>query len=213
MKTRSENGTSISANALAKRYNREWIFRKLTFDFHPGKIYAITGPNGSGKSTLLQVLCGVTPPSTGSLKYNDGDSLAPVEEIYHRVAIATPYLDLIEEFTLEEHVKFHFKLRPARNKMSIKEAIDRMSLTSSASKQIGNFSSGMRQRVRLGLALFTDADLVFLDEPGTNLDKTSFKWYESELAKLPSHCVTFIASNDPAEYTSAHHTLNILDFK
>ena len=207
------SGTTIEVNALAKRFNREWIFRKLNYVFIPQRTYAVTGPNGSGKSTLLQVLWGQTPPSQGTLTYKGQEGKIPVEEIFPKVAIATPYMDLIDEFTLEEQVDFHFKLRKARNGFNTDSVIERMNLGTAKNKQIGNFSSGMRQRVKLGLAFCTEADIVFLDEPGTNLDKTAFQWYLDELHKVQSSALVIIASNDPAEYVSAHESLNILDFK
>jgi ABC-type multidrug transport system ATPase subunit len=207
------SGITIEVNALAKRFNREWIFRKLNFTFLPRRTYAVTGPNGSGKSTLLQVLWGQTPPSQGTLVYKEPDVEIPVEEIFPRLAVATPYMDLIDEFTLEEQVNFHFKLRKVRGSLNTDAVINRMNLPAAKNKQIGNFSSGMRQRVKLGLAFCTEADLVFLDEPGTNLDKTAFQWYLDELQKVQSSALVIIASNDPAEYVTAHESLNILDFK
>lgn len=207
------SGTTIEVNALAKRFNREWIFRKLNFVFHPARTYAVTGPNGSGKSTLLQVLWGQTPPSQGTLVYKGPHGNIPVEEIFPRLSIATPYMDLIDEFTLEEQINFHFRLRKARAASNTYAVIERMNLQSARNKQIGNFSSGMRQRVKLGLAFSTEADIIFLDEPGTNLDKTAFQWYMDELQKVQPVAMVIIASNDPAEYVTAHESINILDFK
>jgi ABC-type multidrug transport system ATPase subunit len=213
LKPEPSSGISIEVNALAKRFNRDWIFRKLSYSFHPSQTYAITGPNGSGKSTLLHVLWGQSPPSNGTIVYKSGDKTLAVEDFYHHVAIATPYMDLIDEFTLVEQVAFHFKLKTPRHPVSTETIIERMGLQNSRHKQIGNFSSGMRQRVKLSLAFSTKADIVFLDEPGTNLDKNAFQWYLDYLSEIQSDTMVFIASNDQAEYLTAHHTLNILDFK
>ena len=100
----------------------------------------------------------------------------PIEDIYKRISIATPYMDLIDEFTLEELVQFHFKLKRLRDGLTPEAVVEKMSLQNARKKQIGNLSSGMRQRVKLGLAFSAEADIVFLDEPGTNLDKTAFQW-------------------------------------
>lgn len=206
-------GIRIEVNALAKRFNRDWIFRKLTYSFLPSTTYAITGPNGSGKSTLLHVLWGQTPPSQGTISYHLNAKTIPVEEIHARIAIATPYMDLIDEFTLEEQVQFHFRMRQMRWPAASSEIIETMELQHARKKQIGNFSSGMRQRVKLGLAFTTLADVVFLDEPGTNLDKNAFNWYTQQLSRIQKDTLVFIASNDPAEFASATKNLNILDFK
>lgn len=205
--------TTITAYELGKRFNREWIFRNLTFNFSAGNTYALVGPNGSGKSTLLHVLWGQVPPSTGTVQYTQNNSEISVEQIHRHISIATPYMDLIDEFTLLEHVEFHFKLKKIRNNMSIENILDRMNLAHAKDKYLSNFSSGMRQRLKLALAFFTEADIIFLDEPGTNLDRQAFAWYIHELNALPPAALIFIASNQPAEYPETSIVLNITDYK
>ena len=203
----------IAVSGLSKRFNREWIFRNLDYTFEPANIYALTGPNGSGKSTLLQILWGQLPPSKGELKYTKKSNEIPPDEIFNHLAVATPYLDLIEEFTLEEHLRFHFKLKWSRNQITEADVLDRMKLADAKDKHIANFSSGMKQRLKLGLAFFTQAELIFLDEPTTNLDREATAWYQEELQQLPHGCTIFIASNQASEYPSKAHILNIIDYK
>ena len=213
METTDRNGFSIQTENLGKRFNREWIFRKLTHTFLPGETYAITGPNGSGKSTLMQILWGQSLPSSGSVKYLHGNDPVPPETIFERISIATPYMDLIDELTMEEQIRLHFKFKTIRKGVSLPSLIDIMYLGSARNKQIGNFSSGMRQRLKLALAFYTESDVVFLDEPGTNLDQRAFAWYISELKNLPKNALVFIASNNPAEYPEAREIVNIMDYK
>jgi ABC-type multidrug transport system ATPase subunit len=213
LKTDFHPGITIQANDLAKRFNREWIFRKFNFTFAFGKTYAITGPNGSGKSTLLQILWGQSPQTSGTITYRSQNGVIPVEEIYKNISIATPYMDLVDEFTLEEQVKFHFSLKKIRQNLSPELVIEKMYLDNARKKQLGNFSSGMRQRVKLGLAFSTEADIVFLDEPGTNLDKLAFEWYLTALSEIQFSTLIFIASNNPQEYVSAHESIQILNYK
>jgi ABC-type multidrug transport system ATPase subunit len=203
----------LSCANLGKRFVREWIFRKLDYEFHAGKVYAVTGPNGSGKSTLMQILWGQSPPTTGSLSYQSGNTTVPIEEVYRHVAIATPYMDLVDEFTLREQVEFHFKLRKIKAGTTVNDVIEKMYLSDAKDKAIGNFSSGMRQRLKLGLAFHTEANLLFLDEPGTNLDKKAFLWYLNLLESRNPETTLFIASNDPEEYPGDVEVLNIMDFK
>lgn len=207
------SGINITTQELGKRFNREWIFRNLSFNFSAGNTYAITGPNGSGKSTLLHVLWGQVPASAGTIQYARGDDQISIEEIHQHISIATPYMDLIEEFTLLEHLQFHFKLKKSRNEMSLESMLDRMNLLHAKDKHVSHFSSGMRQRLKLALAFYSEAEIVFLDEPGTNLDSPSFDWYLKELNALPNTTLTFIASNQPAEYPKQSIVLNIADYK
>lgn len=203
----------ISVENLGKRFNREWIFKNFNYIFKSANIYAVTGPNGAGKSTLLQVLWGQLPQSIGEIKYLNSRGEVPIDEIYKRLTIATPYLDLIEEFTLLEHLQFHFKLKKSRRNLTSLEILKKLELEHAANKHISEFSSGMKQRVKLGLAFFTEADLIFLDEPTTNLDSAAMEWYHQQLRDLPPHCTIFIASNQSSEYPETALVLNILDLK
>jgi ABC-type multidrug transport system ATPase subunit len=205
---------TLSVNQLAKRYNREWIFKNLTHTFQAGKTYAITGPNGSGKSTLMQVLWGQLPQSSGTLSYSLSGKNIPVEDIFSQVVVAAPYMDLIEELTLAEHLAFHFKLRKPRPGYSIESIVEKLYMTDSRDKQIANFSSGMKQRVKLGLAFFTDAQLIFLDEPGTNLDEQAFNWYTENLKNLyRNDALIFIASNQKSEYPAGAEVISLAGYK
>jgi len=204
---------TISVDGLSKRFNREWIFNHLDYQFLPANTYAITGPNGAGKSTLLQVLWGQVPQSSGTIRYRKGNSDIPVEETYRHLSIATPYMDLIEEFTLREMVDFHFELKNLRDGIVKDDLLKIMYLENAGDKQLINFSSGMKQRLKLALAFYTEADVYFLDEPGTNLDRNAFEWYKRELGLLPASAIIFIASNNAEEYPENASILNILDYK
>lgn len=202
----------IQTEKLGKKFNRDWIFRNLTVSFSD-HFYAITGPNGSGKSTLLQVLWSQMPASAGTITYSDSEAVIPSSEVFRKLTIAAPYMDLIDEFTLTEAVTFHFKFKQPRNGYSTQEVIDRLELAGAKDKTIGKFSSGMKQRAKLGLAFFTESDMIFLDEPGTNLDKASFNWYWKNLMEIPKETLIILASNQEQEYPLSCTKINILDFK
>jgi len=204
---------SIQTKGLCKRFNREWIFKDLNYTFQSGKIYAITGPNGSGKSTLLQILWGQLPQTSGSVNYSSLNNTIPTEEVFNHISMATPYMDLIEEFTLEEQIKFHFRMRTIREGYTVESIMDKLYLTPSKDKQILNFSSGMKQRLKLGLAFYTKASALFLDEPGTNLDEQALTWYRENLKQLPSELLVFIATNQSHEYPENATVLNLVNYK
>lgn len=207
---------NVIATNLGKRFNREWVFRNFNYEFEPGKTYAITGPNGSGKSTLMQVLWGQMHPSEGSVNYDFPLSprlevMLDQSEIYKSVSIAAPYMDLIDEFTLEEMVRFHFQFKKSRLPIDI--VLEKIELSSSNKKMISSFSSGMRQRLKLALAFYSEADLLFLDEPCTNLDKKSIEWYVTHLAQVSPNVTVFIASNQEHEYPTSTNKIDILAYK
>ena len=203
----------ICANKLGKRFNREWIFKNLDYTFEGGNTYAITGPNGSGKSTLLHVLWGQVPQSAGQITYEMDGKAIETTDVFTHLSIATPYMELIEEFTLEEMVNFHFKFKKIREGLTVQAILEKMELTHARGKAISNFSSGMKQRLKLALAFFSDTQLIFLDEPTTNLDKKAIGWYATNLAALPAGCLIFIATNQDHEYPASAVRIDLMTYK
>jgi len=203
----------ITAKNLSKRFNREWIFKDLSYEFKLPGPYAIVGPNGSGKSTLLQVLWGQMVPTSGSLSYELKNQEIQQPDFFNHIAIATPYMDLIDEFTLLEMVKFHFSFKTVRDNRSIEELIELFGLQHARDKAISNFSSGMRQRLKLGLAFYSNCQVLFLDEPTTNLDRMAIEWYLNQLEQVPNETLVFIASNQEHEYPINSQKIDILTYK
>jgi len=197
----------IRIENLGKRFNREWIFRNLNLNFQINKSYAITGPNGSGKSTLLQILTGMMPFSEGKLSYLNKQEIHP-DNYYKYISIAAPYEELIEEFTLEEVVNFHLKFKEFKE-IGKDEFYEKLLLTHSIHKEIRFFSSGMKQRVKLGLAMYTNAPVLFLDEPTSNLDAQGTEWYQNEIQKNLSDRIVIICSNQAYEYTFCNEVIDL----
>jgi ABC-type multidrug transport system ATPase subunit len=202
---------TITTESLGKRFNRSWIFKNLNQTFNPG-VYAITGPNGSGKSTLLKVLWGQLPASAGTIRYMHNAEI-PVEDVHPHLAIAAPYMDLIEELTLEEALKFHYAFKKIRLAESITEVMEKLELSHARKKTINQFSSGMKQRVKLGLAFFSEAKMIFLDEPTTNLDSSAIEWYWKNMTQLSPDCLIFIGSNLENDYPRTASKIDLLQYK
>lgn len=198
---------------IGRRFNQEWIFKGINHTFVQGQSYAILGPNGSGKSTFLQVLAGSLSPSKGKISYSFQDKEIAAEHIYQQLALAAPYLELIEEFTLRESIHFHFKFKKMMPGWDCEKLITLLQLESSANKEIRYFSSGMKQRVKLLLACCTDSPLLLLDEPTANLDTQGMEWYLSMIKQFTKNRVLIICSNQEHEYVFCDHRFNILDYK
>lgn len=199
---------------IGRRFNREWIFRAVNYSFESGTSYAILGPNGSGKSTLLKVIVGNLTPSEGTITYTHHGEAIAVEEIFSQTAIATPYVELIEEFTLREQLEFHFKFKAFLPGFSAETVIALLGLEKSLDKAIRHFSSGMKQRVKLVLACCSDARIVLLDEPTSNLDLAGEAWYLELIARTNTpERILIICSNQPKEYAFCQAQINLTDFK
>lgn len=203
----------IDVTNLGKRYNREWIFRNLNFSFNFQQRYAITGPNGSGKSTLLQVLAGAVMHNEGDLKFKFQNKEIDPGEIYKTVSFSAPYLDLVEELTLTEFFNFHDKMKGWISTFDTRQIILLLKLERSAHKQIRYFSSGMKQRVKLAQAIFSDVSAVLLDEPATNLDEEGISLYHFLIENYCERKLVIVSSNDEKEYFFCEKKLNMLEYK
>ncbi len=203
----------VVAQNLGKKFRNEWIFRNVNLSFHAGNSYTFTGANGSGKSTLLQVLSGFMPHSEGTVSFQNGDKIVEVDNFYQHISITAPYLELIEDFTLSELLAFHIKFKPLRNGITINQFIDFIELPQAKNKEIKYFSSGMKQRVKLGLSFLSDCEILMLDEPTSNLDHNACNWYLKNVQEYAKQRLLFICSNQPAEYEFCNDIYNIHDFK
>lgn len=216
----------IQLNQAGKRYNRDWIFKNLSYTFKLGEAYAITGPNGSGKSTLLQVIAGSTNASVGEVKYNsnvftDEKNLSSkishqkneitTENIYEQITIVAPYLEVIEEMTVTEFLQFHASFKPLQ--LAIPEIIGIIGLEKAAQKQIRYYSSGMKQRVKLAQAIFSVAPILLLDEPCTNLDKVGYQLYHQLISQYCNNKLIIVSSNDENEMSFCSNKVNIMSYK
>lgn len=210
---------TISLINTGKRFNRDWIFRHLNFQFSTGTAYAITGPNGSGKSTLLQVIAGALSASEGKIEYytksNQQHSGTPVDadNFYRHISFAAPYLELIEEMTLLEFLHFHQQFKPLLASPAIPDIIRLIGLEKATHKQIRYFSSGMKQRVKLAQSVFSDTPVLLLDEPCTNLDAEGVALYQQLITAYCKNRLIIVSSNDEMEYLFCSEQLNINDYK
>ncbi len=202
----------IELKAVGKRYNRDWIFKQLDYTFTIGS-YAITGNNGSGKSTLLQTVAGYIAPSKGLVEYSINGQEIATENVFNYLSLATPYLDLIEEMTAAELIQFQHTFKPYKTGISANMILDTCGLTAAADKQIRYFSSGMKQRLKLGLAFYADTPLLLLDEPCTNLDKAGIDIYLRLIQEQCSNRMVIVCSNDEQEISFCNHRLSIMDYK
>ncbi len=197
-----------------KRFNREWIYRHCDYELVVGRAYAITGPNGSGKSTLLQAIAGSMQLSEGTIVWNDKqEKNIDGELIYKQLAIAAPYLELIEEMTAKEFLEFHTQFKPLIGTVTIEEILSIIGLEKAVGKQIRYFSSGMKQRVKLAQAIFSDVPLLLLDEPCTNLDATGYALYHSLIKNYCMHKLIVVSSNDEQEFNFCDQVVKIMDYK
>jgi len=203
----------ISLTDAGKRFNRDWIFRHLTYEFSAGQSYAIVGPNGSGKSTLLQVLSGSMQVNEGNGAWAIDNKPLELEKVYNHISICAPYLELVEEMTLIEFLNFHAGFKPLLTSITSEKIISILGLENAVNKQIRNYSSGMRQRVKLAQAIFSDVSVVLLDEPCTNFDAAGIQLYHSLINDYCKNRMVVVSSNDEVEFSFCKEKISLTAYK
>jgi ABC-type multidrug transport system ATPase subunit len=196
-----------------KRFNRDWIFRHVSHTFIAGRSYAIVGPNGSGKSTLLQLLSGALAPSEGKAEWSLQEKPMDPDRVYGHVAICAPYLEVVEEMTATEFLQFHARFKNLRKGFSVADILSLVGLQNASHKQIRYYSSGMKQRVKLAQAFFSDTPVLLLDEPCTNLDEAGYQLYYQLVEDFGKGRLVVVSSNEEKEFGFCDERLSILDYK
>lgn len=199
----------ITVTNAGKRFNRQWIFRNLNQELEWGQHYAITGHNGSGKSTLLQALAGSIYLNEGTIEYSDDQEAISPEDQFKHISICAPYLELIEEMTATEFLSYHSNFKPFVQGFDNHSILEEIGLSQSKDKQIRYFSSGMKQRIKLAQAFFSDSSILLLDEPCTNLDEKGFSLYSHLISTHCRNRLVVISSNDKLEYASCSREIRM----
>lgn len=203
----------IRLDHIGKRFMRRWIFKDIEIEIKGPTQIAIQGSNGSGKSTLLQIISGSLTPSEGEIHFEDSGITFGANDLFRHVSICAPWLEVIEEFSLNELFDFHFSLKEPIHKMTVSDFAEKIQLKGQEHKRIHHYSSGMKQRVKLGLACFTQSPILLLDEPTTNFDQRGVEWYQEMIQEFNQDRIVIVASNMEREMKYCQERINIEQFK
>lgn len=201
---------SITTDRLGKRFGRQWIIKDLSLSLSAGEVIGVQGRNGSGKSTLLRMLCGQLTPSRGKVTWQSNNKqTVKLDDWYRYVSWTGPYTELVEELTVAEHLAFNFAFKPLLSGITVEDLPERVGLHTARNRSLLDCSSGMRQRVLLGGALYAATPLLLLDEPTVTLDSEAAAWFQRELTAVKAGRLVVIASNDPADLEQCTRTITL----
>lgn len=187
---------TIQLKSAGKKFLNQWIFRNIDLQIYKLDKIAITGYNGSGKSTFLQVISGYQSLSEGSIQFFHNGEIIQTEDWYKKISFAAPYLDVHEEYNMHELISFYSSFKCLMHAMNEQELISIIELDENKNKAIKYFSSGMKQRIRLALAVLSDTPVLLLDEPLSNLDKRGVQWYKHLITNYTSSKTIIVCSNN-----------------
>lgn len=190
-----EKQMRVTLSNVSKSFGHEHVIRDLSHVFEPGSRTALLGPNGSGKSTLLQLAGGISIPTKGGVTHHRGGVVVEPDRVYRHVSIAAPYQSLYEELTLSEAIELHARYKRLRNGVAVGDVARIALLDGHRDKAVRGLSSGMKQRLKLALAVLSDTSLLLLDEPTSNLDTQGAAWFNALLEEHLSGRTVLVASN------------------
>ena len=157
---------------LTKEYGGNRVVDDLTFSISQGEIFGLLGPNGAGKSTTILMLVGLIEPTGGRCFIDGVDVVSEPIRVKHRIGYMPEDVGFYADLTAAANLDFFgqlYGMEPAQRKRRIDELLALVGLDE-ATKPVGEFSKGMRQRLGLAKALLNDPAVLILDEPTANLD-------------------------------------------
>ncbi len=200
----------LSFSKLGKKFYHRWIFRNLDCLVSAPTKLVLVGSNGSGKSTLMRILAGQLSPTEGKLSYTLGGKRIPLDKIYRHISWTAPYLDIYPDLNFLEHLRLHFRFKTCLLE-SPEAVIDRLRLSPHKDKKLRYYSSGMLQRAKVGIALFTQSDILLLDEPTSNMDSQNAQRMLELIRTYSKGRLLILASNMDREYEGTEHLLRLDD--
>ena len=202
----------LVAERLCRSFGPRRVFGPLTFATEPGKVLGVAGANGSGKTTLVKTLAGLIRPSSGSVWLEDGSARLAVRDAHGRIGWCAPDLSLYGELTPAENLEFF--ARVAARPIDRAGAEERIAAVGLDPKRLGTIrtrflSTGQRQRIKLAYAVLSDPAILFLDEPGSNLDEAGHRAVAAIVAAQRARGSVVLATNDPAELALADERVTL----
>lgn len=204
---------TIEFNEVSQSFHGRQIFGPLTAKLNSGRITAITGCNGSGKSTFLKLAGHLLLPTKGKVTVSTDAGVLTQAALREHLAMVTPELRFYDRLTARENMDFFLGLRGiSLADAAYRQLLERVELSAkaSAASYIGEFSTGMRQRLKLAVLLAAQADIWLLDEPGANLDEAGRAMVAREVqAAAEQNVLVALATNDPGEEALAHEIISL----
>lgn len=188
----------LSLNNISKSYGKgKKALDDFSMEFSPG-VYGLLGPNGAGKSTLMNIITDNIRPDFGDTVY-DGKSIRSMGEEYRNILGYMPQQQkLYDNFTGEEFLWYMAALKgidKTEKRETIKKLLETVNLSEAATKRIGAYSGGMKQRILIAQAMLNDPEILIMDEPTAGLDPSERIRIRNYLSTISEHKIVIIATH------------------
>ncbi len=202
---------SITLKNIRQQFSSEHcIIKNFSYHFNSCNAYGIIGKNGCGKSTLMKIIAGYYLPTYGRVIYHHNEKIVDQEQFFQYLMITAPDLWLIEELNIFDLLTFHFQFKKSNiPQYSIKDLVSWLEMDAHANKPIHSLSSGLKQKLKLGLCFLTDVPVLLLDEPTVYLDEKNVEWYDKNIQKIAKKKLVFVFSNNSKEYQHCNKIISI----
>jgi ABC-2 type transport system ATP-binding protein len=168
--------SSIVIEHLSKRYEDVTALDDLTLQVKKGELFGLLGPNGAGKTTTINILCGLVKPTSGTATVCGHDALKENAKVKDLIGVCTQETAIYPYLTGKENVEFFgnlYTMDKATLKARCNMLLTKVGLAEDGGRRAGKYSGGMKRRLSLILALISDPQIAFLDEPTVAMDPQS----------------------------------------
>ncbi len=198
--------TVIEVHGLRRSFGDFIAVRDIEFEVRRGEVFGLLGANGAGKSTTFRMLCGLLPPTAGSLRVAGEDMLHASAQARQRIGYVAQRFALYANLTVSQNLEFFasaYGLRGARRRERLRWAREQFELEAVARSGAAELAQGYRQRLALACALMHRPDVLFLDEPTSGVDPLARREFWQRINALADEGVTVLVTThfmDEAEY-------------
>jgi phospholipid/cholesterol/gamma-HCH transport system ATP-binding protein len=213
----TQQGVRLQIRGLRKSYDGREVLKGIDFEVNPGEIFVIMGPSGSGKSVLLRQLIGLEEPNQGEVLVNGQPIQPPELATRYRVAMVFQSGALLTSMTVGENVGFYLTEHHLKSPDEIAEIVskdlEQVGLKGTENKMPDELSGGMKKRVAIARALVVEPQLIFYDEPTSELDPVSSMSIAEDIIKLNkrTHATSVVVSHDRGLAFGIANRIAVLD--
>jgi ABC-2 type transport system ATP-binding protein len=206
----------ITIKDLAKNFDDVVAVNELDFEIRKGELFGLLGPNGAGKTTTIRMLCGLLAPSGGTAKYGDLDIRRDLPKIKARIGVCPQEAAVFKFLTGKENIELMGKLHCMEKHIiqeRTAELLNQADFTEAAKRKAKGYSGGMMRQLNLLMALISDPDIVFLDEPTVGMDARARRRTWEYIASLKEAGKTVILTTHYIEEAqSLSDRVGIIDY-